>query len=380
MTSTRSSRRTLEEALRLSLQRQGAIARFGTRALAAVDLPALLQYAVEEVAVAVDAEYVKIMEYRPATPDLLLRAGVGWREGTVGHETLPVHMRSPPGRALLTREPIRITDIRQTEEFDYSDLLRDHGVISLVNVPIAWDGHVYGVLEIDSRSFIDFLDDTIHFLHGFANFLAAAIQRKRHEEEREMLFRELQHRIKNNLQMIGALLRIEQRKGDLNGFSRIDDAVQAISLAYDQLQGSREIKQVSLDRYLGCLCSRIMPKIIGSRPIQVESVIAAETLDFDRAVVLGLITNELVTNSVKHAFDEEGGLIKVVFSVKDGEGVLIVEDDGRGVEVGDQAKAGMGSHLLSAMARHLDGALKADTEYGPGTRYLLLFPLNRQQV
>ena len=69
-------------------------------------------------------------------------------------------------------------------------------MISLVNVPIAWDGHTYGVLEIDSRSFTDFLDDTIQFLHGFANFLAAAIQRKRQEEEREILFRELQHRIR----------------------------------------------------------------------------------------------------------------------------------------------------------------------------------------
>jgi two-component sensor histidine kinase len=371
----KSSRRTLEEALRLSLQRQGAIARFGTRALAAIDLPALLQYAVEEVAMAVDAEYVKIMEYRPDTPDLLVRAGVGWKEGTVGHETLPVHMRSPPGRALLTREPIRITDLRQSEEFDYSDLLRDHGVISLVNVPIAWDGHTYGVLEIDSRSFIDFLDDTIQFLHGFANFLAAAIQRKRHEEEREMLFRELQHRIKNNLQMIGALLRIEQRKGDLNGFSRIDDAVQAISLAYDQLQASREIRQVSLDRYLGGLCSRIMPKMIGARPIRIEGDIEPASLAFDKAVVLGLITNELVINSVKHAFSEEGGLIKVIFSVKDRAGILIVEDDGRGAEVGDQAKAGMGSHLLSAMARQLGGALEADIEHRPGTRHVLRFPL-----
>lgn len=378
MTSSKSSRRTLEEALRLSLQRQGAIARFGTRALAAVDLPALLQYAVEEVAMAVDAEYVKIMEYRPATPDLLVRAGVGWKEGTVGHETLPVHMRSPPGRALLTREPIRITNIRQTEEFDYSDLLREHGVISLVNVPIAWNGHTYGVLEIDSRSFTDFLDDTIQFLHGFANFLAAAIQRKLHEEERELLFRELQHRIKNNLQMIGALLRIEQRKGDPNGFSRVDEAVQAIALAYDQLQGSQEIKQVSLERYLGTLCNVIIPRVIGVRPIRIEGDIEPVSLDFDKAVVLGLIVNELVTNSVKHAFSEKGGLIKIVFSVKDGEGVLIVEDNGRGVGLDDQAKTGMGSQLLSAMARQLGGALETDTKHRPGTRHLLRFSLAGQ--
>ena len=67
------------------------------------------------------------MEYRSGSKDLLVRAGVGWKEGVVGHATLPVHMRSPPGRSYLTNEPIRITDIRQSEEFDYSDLLRNMG-------------------------------------------------------------------------------------------------------------------------------------------------------------------------------------------------------------------------------------------------------------
>jgi two-component sensor histidine kinase len=99
------------------------------------------------------------------------------------------------------------------------------------------------------------------------------------------------------------------------------------------------------------------------------------SFDFDKAVVLGLIANELVTNSIKHAFGEDGGLIKVIFNVKDGEGVLVVEDDGRGTGIGDQAKVGMGSQLLSAMARQLGGALEVDTEHRPGTRHVLRFPL-----
>jgi two-component system, sensor histidine kinase PdtaS len=376
VTPTQSSRKTLEEALHLSLQRQGAIARFGTRALAVLDLQALLQYAVEEVAVVVDAEYVKIMEYRPATQDLLVRAGVGWKEGIVGHETLPVHMRSPAGRALLTEEPIRIIDIQHSEEFDYSNLLRDHSVTSLVNVPIAWEGHIYGVLETDSRSFTDPLDDTIHFLHGFANMLAAAIQRKQHEEEREILFGELRHRIKNSLQMIGALLRLEQRKGDPNGFDRVNEAVQAISLAYDQLRGSREIRQVKLEEYLGKLCSQIISSLIGSRLVQVQSDIEPVWLDFDKAVVLGLIVNELITNSVKHAFGkDEGGIIRVAFHVKEGVGLLVIEDDGQRAYAGDRTRSGVVGHLLPAMARQIGGALEVDTEHRPGSRHILRFPL-----
>jgi two-component system, sensor histidine kinase PdtaS len=372
---TNSDIERLETALRRSLQRQAAIARFGTRVLVAIDLDALLQQAVEEVALAVNAEYVKILEYCPGSKELLIRAGVGWKEGVVGHATLAVHMRSPAGRAYLTNEPTRISDIQQSEEFDRTDIIADHGIISLVNVPIAWDSHIFGVLEIDSRTFTDFLDETIHFLQGFAHLLAAAIQRKQQEEEREVLFHELQHRIKNSLQMILTLLKLEQRKGDPNGFDRVNEAVRAISLAYDQLQGSQEIKQVKLEEYLGKLCSQIIPSLIGSRPVQVESDIEPVGLDFDKAVILGLIVNELVTNSVKHAFGEDDGIIKVAFHVKKGEGVLAVEDDGQGISTADQARLGMGSQLLPAMARQLGGALELDTEHRPGTRHVLRFSL-----
>ena len=375
---TNSDIERLETALRRSLQRQGAIARFGTRALVAIDLGTLLQQAVEEVALSVDAEYVKIMEYRswfkgPAGP-----GRVGWKEGIVGHATLPVHMRSPPGRSYLTSEPTRITDIRQSEEFDYSDLLKDHGVISLVNVPIAWDGHTYGVLEIDSRSFTDFLDDTIQFLHGFANFLAAAIQRKRQEEEREILFRELQHRIKNSLQMILSLLRLEQRKGDPNGFDRVNDAVQAISLAYDQLQGSREIKQVSLDRYLvGCAAGSC----------RVDWVVAGSGGERHRAGVARLRQGGGPRSDRQRVGDQLGqaclpedasGIIRVAFHVEEGEGFLVVEDDGRGTSTGDQAEPGMGSQLLTAMARQIVVLWNRTWNTGRARRHTLRFPLDGQ--
>src|SRR3954451_8527501 len=120
---TNSDIERLETALRRSLQRQAAIARFGTRVLVAIDLDALLQQAVEEVALAVNAEYVKILEYCPGSKELLIRAGVGWKEGVVGHATLAVHMRSPAGRSYLTNEPTRISDIQQSEEFDRTDII-----------------------------------------------------------------------------------------------------------------------------------------------------------------------------------------------------------------------------------------------------------------
>ena len=135
---------------------------------------------------------------------------------------------------------------------------------------------------------------------------------------------------------------------------------------------------MKLEEYLGKLCSQIIPSLIGLRPVQVESDIEPVRLGFDKAVILGLIVNELVTNSVKHAFGEDGGIIKVVFYVKEGDGVLTVGDDGQGISTGDQAKPGMGSQLLPAMARQIGGTLEVDTEHRPGTWHVLRFPLAEQ--
>jgi two-component sensor histidine kinase len=111
----------------------------------------------------------------------------------------------------------------------------------------------------------------------------------------------------------------------------------------------------------------------------VESDIEPVSLDFDKAVVLGLIVNELVTNSVKHAFSEDAsGIIRVAFHVEEGSGILVVEDNGRGTCTGDQAEPGMGSQLLTAMARQIGGALEQDMEHRSGTRHTLRFPLGGQ--
>lgn len=365
--------RVVEDSLRRCLRRQGALARFGTRALAARDIPALLQHAVEEVVRAVDAEYVKILEYRPASNDLLVRAGCGWKDGYVGRVTLPVNMRSPPGRALLTREPVRISDDK-TNEFDIAPMLRDHGVISLVNVPIAWDDKVYGVLEIDTASFTEFMEDTVHFLLGYANLLAGAIHRADQEKERELLFRELQHRVKNNLQMIVMLLSLEEQKGEPGGLSHTKDAVKAIALAYEQLQKSDEIETVCLGSYVGQLCESYPPGLFGPH-VQITYDLDKVHIDFNRAVLVGLIVNELMTNAAKHAFGPEGGTIMVTHRIEGDCGVLRVADDGRGIMEHSRPKSGDGSWLLPALADQVGGTLSRDDQHHPGTCHVLRFPL-----
>ena len=116
------------------------------------DLNRFLNRAVLQIARAVEIHHVKVLQYRRRTSDLLLVAGVGWKEGVVGTATLSADLRSPPGRAFQTAEPISITDLDEQKEYAHSELLKEHGIVSLTNVPILIDGAAWGVLEVDSTT------------------------------------------------------------------------------------------------------------------------------------------------------------------------------------------------------------------------------------
>ena len=117
------------------------------------------------------------MRHRPVLDDLLVVAGIGWKDGVVGAATVPTGPASPPGRALATCRPVLIPDLRAQSEFEPSPLLAEHGVVSVLNVPIRTDGTVWGVLEVDGSEPRAFGEEALLFLQGFANLLGAAVRR-----------------------------------------------------------------------------------------------------------------------------------------------------------------------------------------------------------
>jgi signal transduction histidine kinase len=185
-----SSADLLSTAMRARRHRE-IMAAFGSEALRGHDLDALLTQACARAAEGLEVERAKVLEYRAETDDLLIRTGVGWSEDVVGRACLPANLASPPGLAFRTGEAVYIEDHRQAPDFEYSDLLLRHGVVALVNVPIRLEDFTFGVLEADSTEPRRFTEDDRNFLLGFANLLAAAVQRQRAETERERLLHEL---------------------------------------------------------------------------------------------------------------------------------------------------------------------------------------------
>ena len=122
------------------LRRQvSTLSEFGKRALRSDDIDGLLQEATRLVSEAIDVDLVKVLELLSGGQDLLVRAGVNWNPGVVGHATIPAHEGSPAGHALHTNQPVITEDTESEVRFEIPKLLAEHGVRSTVNVVIRGD-------------------------------------------------------------------------------------------------------------------------------------------------------------------------------------------------------------------------------------------------
>ncbi|MFW6077359.1 MAG: sensor histidine kinase, partial [Hyphomicrobiales bacterium] len=320
MAEPRGAHSTPEELIR----QQTALARFGEFTLRSEDLTDILQEATRLVAEGLHAQFAKILELREGTT-MLVRAGVGWRPGVVGRETIEAAAGTLEASALATREPIVVSNVEEEDERRVSDFVLDHGIKSFVNVNIIGppDGRPYGILEVDSREPRQFSQQDVDFLRNYAALLSAAVQRSRlidqlreRAAEKEKLLEELQHRVKNNLQTITSLVRLqasasrsEETRQELNKISyRID----TLRIVYERLQASGERETVELGSYLADLSNSLLRFHQGGQLV-VRLITDTERLavPVQTAVPLALIANEFITNSLKYAFPEGTGTIGI---------------------------------------------------------------------
>ena len=174
-------RKQAELALQVRLDQQAALARYSAYAIVRRDSEALARQAVELCARVLDVEYSKVLEVVPGTGTLLLRAGIGWHEGLVGHATVDTGEESQAGYTLKTRGPVIVTDLRTEQRFRSPALLTDHGVVSGISVVIGDPESPYGVLGVHTQHSRQFTLDDAAFLAAVANTLAGAILRNRAE-------------------------------------------------------------------------------------------------------------------------------------------------------------------------------------------------------
>lgn len=202
-------------------------------------------------------------------------------------------------------------------------------------------------------------------------------------EERQVLIREVHHRVKNDLQFISSMLNMQERRlGDTPATGALEDCrgrIQTIALIHESMYQSEDLVSLPLSKDIRSLAAsvvRVSHKPPGTVALEIETPDEI-TLDVDRAIPCGLILNELMTNALKHAFPggRTGTLRVVLRRENERQAALIVEDDGVGMpaEVEQPARNSMGFRLVRAFAEQLGGELRVSRT--PGTSVGVYFPL-----
>ncbi|MCW6510061.1 sensor histidine kinase [Lichenifustis flavocetrariae] len=197
--------------------------------------------------------------------------------------------------------------------------------------------------------------------------------------QKEILLHDINHRVKNHLQSVMSLLAMSERRlVDPVAKTEIANAVSRLSVlarVYDRLRVKEDAgtATVSIRDYLQGLCDEVAPTLTGLRPIVVRTRLDDADLDAGQAVSLGLAVNELLQNSVKHAFPEDrAGVITIFFGLRDPDSFCVeVSDDGIGMRPGS-ASTHTGTRLVRALAHQLGGTV--NWEGPPGTRVQLIWP------
>lgn len=163
------------------LRQQAILAKFGELALRSDDLDEILTEACRLVGEALGTDLAKVLELQENGQTLRVRAGVGWKPGVVGVATIAVADNTSEGIALKTGEPIISLDIKTEKRFRHANFLVEHGVRAIVNVLIigSKERTAFGILEVDSREPRQFTKNDTTFLRGYANLVAAAVDRLR---------------------------------------------------------------------------------------------------------------------------------------------------------------------------------------------------------
>jgi len=170
-----------EQQMKQREYQQTILSKLGLLALSGLGLDALLQRTTELVAETLEVEYCKFLELQSDGKALLLRAGVGWKEGRVGHTTVGLETESQAGYTLKSDHPVIVEDLRTETRFRSPSLLQEHRVISGMSVVIPGTTQPWGVLGTHTKVLRAFSEEDIHFIQAVANFLALAIDRKQTE-------------------------------------------------------------------------------------------------------------------------------------------------------------------------------------------------------
>lgn len=203
--------------------------------------------------------------------------------------------------------------------------------------------------------------------------------------DRDVLLREVHHRVKNNLQLILSMIRLQSAQirdpGTRDALKVLSGRIRSISEIHNRLYGAQSTAEIDLSAYLAALCKSIEASV-GARTTDLRLAVDTDVhLDLELAQRIGLIVNELVMNAYKHAFAEDAAEGRISVAVSQAEGRLSLEIADTGAGVADpemlRTSGSLGMSLVRSLCKDYSGDLQVLSTPGVGTTVRLDLPLSR---
>jgi two-component sensor histidine kinase/putative methionine-R-sulfoxide reductase with GAF domain len=263
---------------------------------------------------------------------------------------------------------------------------------SFLSMPIAWQGNIIGLLNLDSSQKENFSQNDINILKPISQAAAISIQkarlflqaeneikeRKKTEnllskslKEKEILLQEIHHRVKNNLTIIIALINLQDTKSSNSAeaelFEELNQRIHSIALVHEKLYENQDLSSIDFFSYVYDLFNSIRSVMIFRSDIKFNIDIPENIyFNIDMLIPLGLTLNELLTNSLKYAFPEAGGEISLKLEKKDKYFKLSVSDSGIGYpeQVLEGKNFQLGLILVRSLVDQINGTLTVSNKNG----------------
>ena len=393
-------RKRAEDALDLEQRRQAAIVELE----AAINREDELQGVLDRIATTVTT-------LMPATAASVLLWDAASETFTLSSSTVPgqptqagaqrVRRTGGASRAIVdTQAPVITPDI-SNDPYGANSLLDQFGMHAYAGVPLLADGKAHGVLYAIDREVREYTPQEVAFLTATASCAATALikfrlfeslketnvrlaaevaERRRAEEkitaslrEKESLLQEVHHRVKNNLQIVSSLLNLQSRDHTdpaiRTAFAESQQRIRSMALIHEMLYQTENPAEIDFGAYLRTLVPALI-RSYGAEPVRVSLDITASAIPVrtETAVPLGLIVNELITNSIKHAFPgQRVGCVSIEFrSLKKNTLSLEVRDNGVGLasDFSMENTNTLGLRLVGMMAGQLSAQLEVQSRGG----------------
>jgi two-component sensor histidine kinase len=311
-----------------------------------------------------------------------------------GHRRLPGNLpiRGVLGRVLIDGRSLIVND--PASHPDWIGMPPGHPPLTnFMGVPLTREGSTVGLVAVGNREG-DYSTEDLHALEAMARAIVEALGRKRAEEalrnslnEKEVLLREVHHRVKNNMAAIVGLLNLQCRAINDPQFqaviTELTSRIRAMSIVHEKLYLSESLARVDFQEYLESLIFHLRTTF-GSPRITCEVSAQGVNMPLDLAVPCGMIVNELITNALKYAFPQNSGkegednCILVAMSQDNNICTLTVADNGIGLPAGFDLKQNttLGLCLVDMLGSHQLGG-RYDINNRGGTRFTLTFSLAR---